>query len=197
MSWEEYNEEKPCPCGTGTYAITRQENDWGKSHEWFEMKCLRCQANYAQHTHTYHDPGAPGGTSSLCLWVLRDDKLAVDDVERQIEREKLSMLATAQARYLQKWLENFAGKAKKNVWEELKSIDRSRVPSLGTFYKHTKDDSVEGYLHDWFKAERLLEILAFLGVADSEITDANKRLICLDEECQVAKRKMISAGVHA
>jgi hypothetical protein len=128
---------------------------------------------------------------------LRDEKQALDEVERQIEREKLSMLATAQARYLQQWLAHFAGKPKKNVWAELKSIDHSRVPSLGTFYKHTKDDGVERYLHDWFKPRRLMKILVFLGVADSEMTEAKKRLIYLEEECQTATRKMISAGVHA
>ena len=125
MSWEEFNDEKPCPCGKGKYTITRQENDWGKSHVSFRMNCKDCRNTYVQFVFRYHDPGAPGGTSSSDLWVLKEDKQALDDLEKQIGRKKEAILSMAQVRYLQRWLESFVDKPKKRIWAELKSIDRT------------------------------------------------------------------------
>jgi hypothetical protein len=197
MSWDEYNVEKVCPCGAGTYMVTRQENDWGKSHEWLKMNCAQCQDKYITFTLSYLDLGAPGGTSSLPLWVLKADKQAVDNLERQIERESESMLRTAQSRYSQRWLARFAGKTKNDIWAQLKSINHSHVPSLGTFYNHTKNESAESYLREWFRPERIKAILAFLDITDAEMAEADKRLKDLAEECEAMKQKMVRAGVHA
>jgi hypothetical protein len=33
----------PCPCGKGTYTVIREVNDWGKSREYWDMKCPTCK----------------------------------------------------------------------------------------------------------------------------------------------------------
>ncbi len=196
MSWEKYKEERACPCGAGTYTVTRQENDWGKVHEWHEMNCARCRNNYVQYTLSYHDPGAPGGTSFSPLWVLIADKRTVDDAGEQIKLLENSMFAKAKGRYLQRWLEHFADKSKKDVWRELKPLDRSHVPSLATFYKHTKD-GVEDYLRDFFVAKRLMSILDLLNISDAEMTEFNQRLRQMHRQYEKVEKKMIDTGVHA
>lgn len=197
MSWDEYKQTSACPCGTGTYTITRHENDWGKTHESLEMNCTDCRARYLQFSHSYHDTGAPSGLSAMFLWVLRRDKEAVDDIEQEIEREKQSIVAIARTRYLRRWLAHFAGKSKKDVWAQLRSINRLGVPSLSTFYDHTQGEGVEQYLHHWFEAERLIPILTFLDVADPEITEATKRLFALGGQYEAARNEMVRKGVFA
>jgi hypothetical protein len=196
MGWEEFKNEKVCPCHNGTYTITRQENDWGKSHVSFEMNCTSCQERYVQFTFRYHDPGAPGGTSSSYLWVLKTDMQAVDAVEEQIKRKKKAVLSMAQVRYLKQWLERFVDKPKKVVWAELKAIDRSRVPSLATFYAHTKNGTPKAYLRTWFDAEKVILILGFLGIHDSEIEEAYAELSEKNQKIETLKRQMLSRGVH-
>jgi hypothetical protein len=106
------------------------------------------------------------------------------------------MLAKALPRYLPRWVEHFAGKSKKDVWKELKRLDRLHVPSLATFYKRSKD-GVESYLRDFFAAKRLTLILDFLKITDSELTELNQRLRNMDREYETAKKKMIDTGVYA
>lgn len=141
-----------------------------------------------------HTP--PGGTSSSDFWVLKEDKQALDDSEKQIKRKKDVTLSIGQARYLQRWLDTFVDKPKKRIWTELKSIAHHRVPSLGTFYTRTKDESLEHYLREWFDAEKLISILAFLGIRDSEITEAYAQLNEQSQKSERAKREMLSRGVY-
>ena len=196
MSWGEFKTEKTCPCRKGTYTITRQENDWGKSHVSFQMNCTICQNTYVQSTFRYHDPGAPGGTSSSYLWVLKGDKQAVDDLEKQITRKKKAVLSMAQARYLKQWLARFVDKPKKLVWAELKAIDRSRVPSLATFYARTKNGTLKTYLRTWFDSEKVIPILVFLGIHDSEIEEAYAELSEQNQKIESLKQQMLSRGAH-
>lgn len=196
MSWEEFNDEKPCPCAKGKYTITRQENDWGKGHIFFRMNCKDCRNTYVHFAFRYHDPGAPGGTSLSDRWVLKEDKKALDDIEKQIRRMKEAILALAQARYLKQWLARFLDKPKNAVWAELKSIDRARVPSLGTFYNHTKNETPEDYLRTWFDAENVIPILAYLGIQDSEIVAAYAELSEQNQRHESAEDRMLRRGIH-
>jgi len=168
----------------------------GKSHVSFQMNCTICQNTYDQFTFRYHDPGAPGGTSLSYLWVLKGDKQAVEDAEKQITRKKKAVLSMAQARYLKQWLARFVDKPKKVVWAELKAIDRSRVPSLATFYARTKNGTPKAYLRTWFDAEKVILILAFLGIHDSEIEEAYAELSEKNQKIETLKRQMLSRGVH-
>ena len=102
----------------------------------------------------------------------------------------------AQARYLKQWLARFFDKPKKVVWAELKSIDRSRVPSLGTFYSHTKNETSEDYLRTWFDAEKVLSILAFLGIQDSEIVAAYAEVRKQNKKRENAEGRMLRRGVY-
>jgi hypothetical protein len=196
MSWEEFNNEKSCPCSKGTYTITRQENDWGKGHISFRMNCKDCRNSYVHFAFPYHDAGAPGGTSLSDLWVLKEDKKALDDIEKQIRRMKEAILALAQGRYLKQWLARFLDKPKNAVWAELKSIDRAHVPSIGTFYNHTKNETPEDYLRTWFDAEKVIPILAYLGIQDSEIVAAYAELSEKNERRENAEGRMLRRGVH-
>jgi len=162
----------------------------------FEMNCTPCQNKYVQFTSRYHDPGAPGGTSSFDLWVLKIDKQALDNAEKQIGRKKSAILSMAHERYLKEWLGRFGGKTKKSVWAELRSIDRSHVPSIGTFYIHTKNGTLEDYLRTWFDAERIIPILAFLGIQDSEIAEGNAEVSEQSQNREALKREMLSRAVH-
>lgn len=127
---------------------------------------------------------------------MKEDKQALDDSEKQIKRKKDVTLSIGQARYLQRWLDTFVDKPKKRIWAELKSIAHHRVPSLGTFYTRTKDESLEQYLREWFDAEKLISILAFLGIRDSEITEAYAQLNEQSQKSERAKREMLSRGVY-
>ena len=195
MSWDEYKQKKACPCRAGTYTITRQENDWGKSHEWYTMNCERCLEKYVEFTYSYHDPGAPGGISSTNLWVLKEEMGELDRIRLSIQHAQHIMVNKATARYSSRWLQHFEGKSKKDVWEELKALDRSFVPSLGTFYKHTSD-GVDIYLRDLFNAKRLTPILDFLGATDLDLTFDRERLLAMERAYDTAKTKMIRGGVY-
>lgn len=47
MSWETVSETKrPCPCGKGTYTITKRCDDWNRYEEYWVMDCLQCKENY-------------------------------------------------------------------------------------------------------------------------------------------------------
>ena len=82
------------------------------------------------------------------------------------------------------------------MWAELRFIDRSHVPSIGTFYIHTKNGTLEDYLRTWFDAERIIPILAFLGIQDSEIAEGNAEVSEQSQNREALKRQMLSRAVH-
>jgi hypothetical protein len=47
MSWEvDREEEKPCPCGQGTYLIQHRSDDWNRYDERWIMNCPTCNKMY-------------------------------------------------------------------------------------------------------------------------------------------------------
>ena len=72
----------------------------------------------------------------------------------------------AEARYLLRWLGLFDGLNKRQVWAKL--FKEHGYPSLQTFYKHVKHETLDGYLRRTFFQD-IREALALLCTSDSEI----------------------------
>lgn len=85
-------------------------------------------------------------------------------------REKLHNKAKSLAadRYLDAWIEKYEGLNKKQAWKALST--KSGYPSLGTFYKHTKDEGMEKYIKRQFEQD-FEACLEKLGINDESITN--------------------------
>jgi len=154
------------------------------------MDCTQCRKEYVKYTHYYTDYGAPGGESSIDMWVLRTDKEAADGQGEKLKRGKEKISAIARIRYEQQWLSHFDKKSKKDIWEELRTIEKF-FSSLGTFYKHTKGNGAKPYLQYYLRYDKLNIVFEILGIEDTEIKEEMKEIVSLQEEHQRTMEKMI------
>ncbi len=54
MGWEwSEPEERPCPCGEGTYTIQFGDGDWNRTDERVTMNCSACREQYVRGAHPY------------------------------------------------------------------------------------------------------------------------------------------------
>lgn len=65
------------------------------------------------------------------------------------------------------WIKKFAGLNKKQIWKLY--TGGSGYPSLGTFYKHVRDEGVTQYLERCFCYDFEV-VLQGMGINDKEIT---------------------------
>lgn len=88
-------------------------------------------------------------------------------------REKLHIKAKKLAtdRYLDAWNEKFKGLNKKQIWEALSN--KSGYPSLGTFYKHTREEGMPNYIKRQFE-QNFEDCLEKLGISDESIVNIIK-----------------------
>jgi len=89
-------------------------------------------------------------------------------------KEQVSKLA--QSRHLEGWLSLFEGQSKKHVWYRL--TGGRGYPSLGTFYKHVKDEGLQRYLSRVFYHD-IEGAFSLLGVRDEDICCALDELSSL------------------
>jgi hypothetical protein len=64
--------------------------------------------------------------------------------------------------------EKFSNSSKKAIWEAL-SANIKWYKSLGTFYKHTKNQEKQQYLSELFQNSDLLSVLKVADVEDEEV----------------------------
>lgn len=84
----------------------------------------------------------------------------------------------AEARYLLRWLALFDGLNKRQVWVKL--FKEQGYPSLQTFYRHVKHETLDGYLRRTFFQD-VERALALLNVSDSGIAAALRELASLPD----------------
>lgn len=84
----------------------------------------------------------------------------------------------AEARYLLRWLGLFDGLNKRQVWAKL--FKEHGYPSLQTFYKHVKHETLDGYLRRTFFHD-VERALALLNVSDNGIAAALRELASLPD----------------
>ncbi|MDI1302668.1 MAG: hypothetical protein PSX71_12240 [bacterium] len=144
MSWEEMvPETKPCWCGKGTITYRMQMDDWNRTRNSREINCPVCleQANRES------------------------------EERRQREESKKALYEKAKAlaenSHLEHWLSRYSGLSKKAAWQLYTS--GKGYPSLGTFYKNTKNEGLANYMRRSFL---------------SDFEDALKKMNVIDEEVQ-------------
>ena len=167
MSWEVTNtDEHLCPCGAGSYRITTLSDDWGRTEERWEMICPTCATRFALHRYYYQDSGR---TWPAFIWVKLEALRQVQDDQGDHAALKERILATARARYLDRWIQHFAhAKSRKEIWRILTNTGKC-YPSLSTFYQATKGTVPRQYLTTRFTFENLTWILAQLDIQDAHI----------------------------
>lgn len=144
MSWEEMTRKtKPCRCGNGTVSYISEMDDWNRFREKTIINCERCREEATQ-------------TKRL------------NEEKAQLRRELLNKACRlAEEKYSHIWLEKFSGLNKKQAWEYL--TNENGYPSLGTFYKHTKEmGGLESYLK-WCFRKDFETNLKVLNISDPEI----------------------------
>src|SRR5690606_31990624 len=107
-------ETKPCWCGKSTITYVTEMDDWNRTRNSRIINCPDC--------------------------FKKNAKEVEEEAQKKLIRENLFNEAKELAidNYLNFWLEKFEGMNKKQIWEYLTNGDG--YPSLGTFYKHTKDE---------------------------------------------------------
>jgi len=144
MSYEPISEEElKCPCENGIYRVTISVNDWFQWNEHWEMLCENCKSKYILRETIRYDSGM---SRNSYRWIsIEEDKKA-----REIEAQCSALIECLVDKYLNEFLAYFSEKSKKEIWGIITSRG-SQYPSLGTFYKHTKDAGLENYLKQYFQ----------------------------------------------
>jgi hypothetical protein len=190
MSFEEMGSTKhPCPCGKGTYTYTWSMDDWNRTESEKVMNCKECKKNYVLDE---YDSSEKGISSTSTRWIRRDisEKAEALIVEAECLQDEAKKLASKL--YLEKWMDHFKEIGdKKGIWAELTGNGK-RYPSLGTFYKHLKNQTVDSYLKNTFESasERLsdfVHIQKILNVKDTKVVALLKKSNLKLEEASVLK----------
>ena len=151
-----------------------------------KMNCPDCEKNFVLDMYEVNRKGVWKTTSK---WIMREDdkkakKLELEAHEMFKKAEKMAM-----KRYLDAWMEYLSGvKNKREIWNLLTSNGK-HYPSLSTFYKHLKAESLTEYLKLYFYADSTeefkktmkilkkedLEIINIFKKADEKIAQADKK----------------------
>ena len=107
---------------------------------------------------------------TILMGVFTPTKLYKEENTKQKNREKLHFKAKniAVSRYLDQWLAMFKNLNKKEAWQLY--TNETGYPTLGTFYKHVKDEGVLPHMERNFKSD-FENILNIMDIQDSEIKD--------------------------
>ena len=145
MSWEKFPPEiKHCWCGNSTITYMMEMDDWNRTRTSRVINCQECQEKYLSE---------------------EQEKNRKKELREKLHNKAKSLAAD---RYLDAWIEKFAGLNKKQAWGLLST--KSGYPSLGTFYKHTKDEGMEKYIKRQFEQD-FEACLEKLGINDESITN--------------------------
>lgn len=144
MSWETMSSEtKPCNCGRGTVTYERQMDDWNRVRKLRTINCDICSEAEGK----------------------RHDKAR--KAKEQFDHLTLEAFCLAEQRYFPKWVDQYSGKSKKEIWRHL--IGDGTYPTLPTFYKHVGDcGGLSNYLASYFRTH-FDKILARMDIDDDEV----------------------------
>ncbi len=174
---------KPCPCGKGTYTIISEMDDWNRTRDSWEMNCADCKREYLLQTETAFDSGL---SYERHFWARRGNVEKYEKLKQEANKLLKKAYEISETMYLEKWKNTFNGKNKKSVWVAITN-NGEHYPSLGTFYKHVKDEGIEKYLESFFKRENS-EALKILGISDENISMLRKKAGELEKEaCHILK----------
>lgn len=167
MSWDECGSKShPCPCGNGHYTISYLMDDWNRSDERWEMQCETCRASYTLFSFWTYRHGLSeerhGWAANSLIEALRQAR------NHQQEKER-GVIIYLETNIKDAWLAHFFGKSKKLVWEQLTESGKT-YPSLGTFYTHTRQDSMEAVLLGYLKPDSVETVTRVLGAKDEQLT---------------------------
>ena len=166
MSWEDSVPiERPCPCGTGQYAVIGRSDDWNRYEERWEMHCPSCKKNYGLYASNYSRKGM---TSTYHCWLPRSLLKELTAASDELEQAKKSLSVYVSTHLRERWNEHFIGKAKKAIWREL-TEEGKHYPSLSTFYLHVRESSMEQQLARYFDYRELPTVVRVLQLNASEL----------------------------
>lgn len=170
MSWEDMSVESfPCPCGKGTYSVTRRMDDWNRVDSSMQMDCEECRANYVLFSESGYRSGMPHTSR---FWVSKQIQAEYAHLCKEAAALRQKAVILKNDRMLPRWKALFEGKNKKQAWSIL-TDNGARYPALGTFYQHTKSEGLETYLVRHFKNaddRTYAEIVKTIGFVDEEIS---------------------------
>ena len=135
---------KPCWCGKGTITYITEMDDWNRTRSHKEINCPICKNQDR---------------------IKTEEKIAK---EKKIKSLHTKARDIAVSRYLQQWLSMFSTLNKKEAWQLY--TNETGYPSLGTFYKHVKEEGLLPYMERNFKSD-FQDILGKMGIQDSEIKE--------------------------
>jgi len=192
MSWELSGVQKhKCPCGRRTYTVRLLTDDWNRSDEQWNMNCSDCNRRYTLYRYSYPDSGMI--LQSYC-WVKKKLFARMRMIQAELEKCRRNAVRLFQSRYKEKWLSRFSEcKSKKTVWKLLTQNGR-RYPSLPTFYSHTKNKDLEGYLIQQLTFDNLSFVLKMLSVKDNKLRERIKKATQMSRRYRTAKAQLMREG---
>jgi hypothetical protein len=128
-----------------------------------------CKAKYSLYTYDYYDSGLRGQGHKWVKTTIYNKSVKLNE---KAVAAKNNAVQLAKERYLSVLEGIFKKSSKKAIWEVLNENIKC-YKSLGTFYKHTKNQEKREYLAELFDH---LDLLSVLKIANSEDKDIEKLL---------------------
>ncbi|GBC62614.1 hypothetical protein DENIS_3586 [Desulfonema ishimotonii] len=180
MGWKKIATEKNiCPCGKGTYKAVWEKDEWNRVRTNFCLNCSHKRRGYDAYFYEYQVNGLwLTGFRWVESKVLKKARQFTLQSEFYIRRSK----KLAEDRYLDRWLDFFSSKNKRQIWEILSQ----KMPcycALPTFYRHVKKEGLTPYLIRFFRANNQ-NALELLDVKDKEIEELNVHARWFDKEAE-------------
>ena len=165
MSWDSTETQKTCPCGAGTYTVIDRSDDWGRFETSWRMDCAICRAKYSLYTYDYCDSGLRGQGHKWVETTIYNESVKLSEKALAAKSDAVRL---AKERYLPVLEEMFSKSSKKAIWQVLNE-NIKWYKSLGTFYKHTKNQEKHEYLAELFDHSDLLSVLKIANTEDKDI----------------------------
>jgi hypothetical protein len=161
--------ERPCPCGSGTYSVTTSANDWGGATERWTMGCRNCRSEYALLEYAYREKDRQW---LGYVWIDSADRKRLDALTEAIDDSEKQLLIDARAAYFDRWMElTQSASTKKQLWSLLTNDGARPYPKLPTFYNHVRRIGLE---HSWaseFSYPNLSRIVEVIDPSDQSLAD--------------------------
>lgn len=192
MSWEVISTSTHnCPCGLGSYLVVVLSDDWGRTEERWEMRCLKCSSEFALYKYHYQDSGE---VWPAYVWVRVEALHRVHAAEANLATFQDRVIATAKSRHLAQWMNHFApASSRKDLWRRL-TDNGKRYPSLSTFYQHTRGSDPLEYVAQRFTFQDLAWILEKLAIEDKELDDSLHQAARMERDLSLLKANLIRQG---
>ncbi len=180
MSWESNETKKPCPCGAGTYTVIDRSDDWGRFETSWRMDCPICSNTYSLYTYDYYNSGL---REQGHKWVQTEIYDRSIELKRRAKATKEAAVCLSKERYLPVLEEVFRKSSKKAIWQAL-NANIKWYKSLGTFYKHTKNQEKREYLSELFNHSDLASVLKVANAKDEEVERLLSNSSALESEAE-------------